>query len=248
MERVVLFVHGFPFDGSMWREALAALPAGWRGLAPDLRGFGGTSPPGEDAYGMERHAADLVGLLDAEGVGRAVVCGLSMGGYIAFALRRLAPDRVAALILADTRAGPDTEEARRGRYELAQRVLREGRQPVIDGMLPKLLAESTPAARPELVERVEAMMRRAAPAAIAAALHGMAERPDATPDLPRIDVPTLVVVGGEDAITPPAEAEKMASLIPGARLELVPGAGHLTPIEQPESFGRAMAEFLGGLR
>jgi 3-oxoadipate enol-lactonase len=243
----VLFIHGFPFDGSMWRETLAGLPPGWRGLAPDLRGFGGTEPPDAHVYRMDDYARDLVRLLDDEGVARVVVCGLSMGGYVAFALRRRFPERVAGLVLADTRAGPDTEEARRGRYELAERVLREGHQPVIDGMMPKLLPEATRASRPELVARVEDMMRRASPAAIAAALHGLADRPDSSADLSAIDIPTLVVVGAEDALTPPAESELMAEAIPGARLEVVAGAGHLTPVEKPEEFGGVVGEFLGGL-
>lgn len=246
-DRVVLFVHGFPLDGSMWREAIEALPPGWRGLAPDLRGFGGTEPSAQAAYSMDRFADDLAALLDAEGIGRAVVCGLSMGGYITFAFWRRHRDRVSGLVLADTRAGADSDEARRGRLDLAERIRSEGHDPVVDAMLPKLLSESTRRERTDLVERVEAMMRRVAPAALSAALLGMAERPDATPDLASIDVPTLVVVGEEDAITPPAEAEKLAAGIEGARLVRVEGAGHLAPVEKPEVFGRALGEWIAAV-
>ena len=269
----LLFIHGFPFDGSMWDrqleggggpEAGPGVPAGWWAVAPDLRGFGRSPLDGdavptgrevaqsvalddEPVLTMARHADDLAALLDAEGGAPAVVCGLSMGGYVALALLRRHPRLVRALVLTDTRAGADDDEGRENRRRTAATVRQHGARPLASAMLPSLLAESTVRDRPEIVERVRRMIEDTAPATLIGALAGMAVRPDATGEIPGIGVPTLVVVGEHDAITPPAVAREMAEAIPGARLVTIPGAGHLAPLEAPEAFNGALGEFLQGL-
>jgi 3-oxoadipate enol-lactonase len=242
----VLFLHGFPFDRSMWRGQVERLSADFRVIAPDLRGHGGTTATREPST-MEEMAEDVVALLDELNVPRAVVCGLSMGGYVALALYRAHPSRVRALVLADTRAKADAEEARRAREENAQRALAEGTGPIVDSMLPKLLAGRTREGEPGVVARVREMMSAITPEGAAAALRGMALRRDQTDILPSIDVPVLVLVGSEDAVTPPSEAEAMHALIKGSRLRVVEGAGHVSNVERPEEFDLALAEFLESL-
>lgn len=241
---VVLFLHGFPFDRRLWAPQLAALPAGWRGIAPDLRGFGESSRTGDPAYTMEQHAADAIALLDHLEVERAVVCGLSMGGYIALAMQRSTPARVRALVLADTRAEPDSADARRQRAEQAQAIERDGEAPFIDGMLPKLLADDAPARAREVVRT---MMEATAPETLVRALRGLAERPDAREALAAIDVPTLVIGGTEDRITTPDVLRALAAAIPHARLELIEGAGHVSNLEAERAFNDALHSFLQAL-
>jgi pimeloyl-ACP methyl ester carboxylesterase len=243
----ILFLHGFPVSGAMWDPQVQACGGEFRTVVPDLRGHGGSDAPALDSYPMDLFAGDALALLDALGIERAVVVALSLGGYVAFALFRLAPERVRALVLADTRAAADTPESARGRKQLAARVRREGTAPAIDSMLPKLLAPGSAARDPGLLGRIEAMMRQARPAGVAASLTGLAERPDCFDLLPRISVPALIVVGGEDAITPPEESERMASRLPDASLMVIPGAGHVSNLEAPEAFNRALLGFLGRL-
>jgi len=262
----VVFLHGFPFDGSVWEPQLAALPAGWRGLAPDLRGFGESemgNRPGEVSTGkraggrvaldsepvltMARMADDIAELIDERAGGRAVVCGLSMGGYVAFELWRRHPDRVRALVLADTRAGADDDEARETRMRTAQTARSGGARPIATAMLPSLLAPATLEAESRVVEHVRDMILGTPSETLVAALAGMASRHDMTSVLPSIDVPTLVVVGEHDAITPPAGAREMAAAIPDTMLVEVPGAGHLANLEEPAAFNGALTTFLARL-
>ena len=244
----IVFVHAFPLHRGMWRRQLEAVAkAGWRAIAVDLRGFGG-SETGDSPFTMDGCADDIAGLLDHLGVTEpAVVAGLSMGGYVAFGCVRRHAHRVRALVLADTRAEPDTEEGRAGRYQLADRVLREGVRVVAESMLPRLVGETTRTQRPKVVAEVEELMEAARPEGVAAALRGLAERPDSRPDLSRIQVPTLVIVGDEDVITPPAAAEAIHGGVAGSRLQVVPGAGHLPNLETPEAFNTALIEFLTGI-
>ena len=242
----VVLLHGFVFDRSMWRGQVEALGERFRFITPDLRGHG-ESAATEGPATMEEMAADVAALLDELGVGRAVVGGLSMGGYVTLAFCRQYPERVRALVLADTRAEADSEEGRRGREELARLALAEGMRPVADTLTPKLLAPATVAARPEVVERVRAMVLGTKPAGAAAASRGMAQRRDQTDWLPEISAPTLIIVGSEDAITPPAGAEAMRAKIEGSRLVTIEGAGHASNLERPAEFNRALADFLGGL-
>jgi 3-oxoadipate enol-lactonase len=260
----VLFLHGFPFDGSIWDPQMAALPDGWLGLAPDLRGFGrsplgadelpsarrlgsGVAFPTEAVLTMDVLADDAAELLRSRDTGPAVVCALSMGGYVAFALLRRHPDLVRALILLDTRPGPDGDEARENRRRMAATARESGAAPVASAMLPQLLSPSTRRERSDVAERLRAMIQGSSPRTIVAALAGMAARRDSTALLGGIRVPTLVIVGAEDAITPPSEARAMAGAIPGARLAIVGGAAHLPGLEQEEVVNARIAEFLAEL-
>jgi 3-oxoadipate enol-lactonase len=244
--RPFVLLHGFPFNRSMWREQAAALSETCRVVTPDLRGLGETSA-GTGPATMEEMAEDLSALLDELGVGRAIVGGLSMGGYVALAFLRAHVSRVGALVLADTRAQADTDDARRTREETARRALAEGMEPIADAMLPKLLAPATRERRPDVVARVREMILGSNPEGAASALRGMAARRDQTDLLEAAGVPTLVVVGSEDAITPPSEAEAMSAKIKGSRLVKIEGAGHVSNVERPGEFNRALADFLSGL-
>jgi pimeloyl-ACP methyl ester carboxylesterase len=241
----LVLLHGFPFDRSMWRGQTSALGGEFRVVAPDLRGLGET-PLGNDVT-IEAMADDVAALLDELKLGRVVLGGLSMGGYVAFEFFRKFPGRARALVLADTRPQADTEEGRRAREENAQRALKEGMVPIVEAMLPKLLSAKTRERGGEVLERVRAMMLGTSPEGAAAALRAMALRRDQTDLLPSINVPTLIVVGDEDSITPPSDAEAMTAKIEGSRLVVVEGAAHLSNVERPEEFNRALVKFLRGL-
>lgn len=240
----VLWVHGFPLTRNLWRPQVADLADCGRHIVPDLRGFGETDAP-TGVYTMDGYAQDLSGLLDALEVRRAVVSGLSMGGYIALSFARLYPDRLLGLILADTRATADSAEVAQTRRDNAAKTLREGTKAVVDGMFPKLLAPATLARQPDIVRMVRAMLQAARPQGVAGALGGMADRADSTPYLKDIMAPTLIIVGEEDAITPPKDSQQMAQSIPGSHLVEIAQAGHLSNLEQPDAFNRAVRTFLG---
>ena len=240
----VLFVHGFPFDRTVWRHQLATLSR-VRRIAPDFRGVGDSgAPPGADGYSLTRYADDLVAVLDAVGVRQAVLCGLSMGGYVIFELLRRHPERVKALILADTKPEPDSAEAKRGRDELTQVAQRDGQEAVIERLLPRLLAAATQATQPEVAGQVREMAHRWSVPALVGALRTLRDRPDSTDTLRGVRLPTLVLVGSEDQIAPPDTARAMAQLIPGAQYHVVPAAGHIAPLEQPLATSRVVADFL----
>jgi pimeloyl-ACP methyl ester carboxylesterase len=239
---VALF-HGFPLDRSMWDAQVEALSPRARLIVPDLRGFG-ESTVREGATRMETFAADARALLDHLRIERAVIGGLSMGGYVAFAFYRLCPDRVQALILCDTKAAADTPEARKGRAETAELARAQGMHAIAERMLPRLLAPATFDARPETADRVRRMILRAPVAGVVGALQGMAERSDAVPLLPEIRCPVLIVVGANDVISPPAEAEAMRAKLPNGRLVVVANAGHMAPMENPGDVNAAIETFL----
>jgi 3-oxoadipate enol-lactonase len=241
----VLFLHAFPLGLVMWDEQARALADAYQVVRFDARGFGG-SPPGDGLLTMERIAEDAVGVLDRLGIPSAVVAGLSMGGYAALALVSRHPDRLRALVLADTRAGPDSAEAKATRAAQAEKVRREGASAIADAVLPKLLGATSHQQRPELVARVRRTIESNPPRGIADALAGLAARADSMPTLREIRVPTLVVVGEEDTITPPAEAEALQRGIAGSRLATIPRAGHLANLENPEEFNRQLRAFLDG--
>jgi len=240
-----VLVHGFPLDRTMWRHQLAALTR-WKRVAPDLRGCGASSAP-SDGYSMGRYADDLIAVLDSLGEQQAVFCGLSMGGYVLFELLRRHPERVRALVLMDTRAEADTIEGKRARDELIAVAKSEGAEGIAKRMLPKLLAPSTVQTQPEVERQVGEMIRRTSVVGIVGALEAMKERPDSRPLLSQIKVPTLVMVGVDDTLTPPPLSRAMADAIPGARYAEVPAAGHLAPLEQPLVASRLLADFLAGL-
>jgi 3-oxoadipate enol-lactonase len=218
----ILWLHGFPLTSRVFEKQRAI--AGFEHLMPDLPAL----------ESMDDYARFAVGQLDARGIEKATFAGLSMGGYICFAVLRLFPERVSGLILIDTRETADTEEARKGRYESIARVEQQGVAAVADAMLPKMVVSE--ALKPEVRE----IMMSASPEFVMAALRAMAARPDSSPLLPSIAVPTLVVVGEEDTITPPSDAERMAAAIPGARLVRIPGAAHLSNYEKPEALNAAV--------
>jgi YbgC/YbaW family acyl-CoA thioester hydrolase len=239
----ILFIHGYPLDRTIWRGQIDGLD-GYRRIAPDLRGMGQSDAP-DLGYGMGIYAADLAALLDALGVGEVVLCGLSMGGYVIFEFLRRWRDRVRAVILVDTRAEADGTEARRTRDVVAGTARESGAGAIADAMLPRLLAPGTVEASPELAERIRRMMAATPVAGIVGALAAMRDRRDATGLLPTLaGLPALVIVGEEDAITPPDGARRIAAAIPGARLVVVPGAGHLTPVERPSETTAAIRDFL----
>jgi 3-oxoadipate enol-lactonase len=256
----LLLVHGFPLDHTMWKYQIAELASARRVIAPDLRGFGksavtpgiltpGIVTPGIVTPGivtMEQFADDLDALLSALGIAEPVtLCGLSMGGYIAFLFMRKYPQRVARLILCDTRAAPDTPEAAEARRKNAQRVLEIGVGELVQTMFGKLFAPETIRERPADVEAVRQVMLASPPQGVAAALLGMAQRPDSTPLLNVIRVPTLVIVGEHDVISPADEMRHIAAAIPQARFSLIPRAGHMAPLEQPEAVNGVIGAFVG---
>jgi 3-oxoadipate enol-lactonase len=242
----LLLAHGFPHDGTLWRPQLDGLAGVARVLAPDLRGFGRSGGAGS-ATSVDDHADDLACVLDAAGVERAVVGGLSMGGYVALAFWRRHRARVRALVLADTRAGADDEAGRAKRQELMTVAREQGAAAVADRMLEGMVGRSTRRRAPDLVADVRAMLARQPVDAIVAALQALHDRPDSTPDLATIDVPTLVLVGEEDVLTPPAEARRLHEGIAGSRLETIAAAGHVSPLERPAAANHALHDFLASL-
>ena len=237
----LLLIHGFPLDHSMWTHQVATLK-GWRRIAPDLRGCGLSEAAGD--YSMATYADDLVRLLDQMQVKKAVVAGLSLGGYIAFELVRRYRDRVAGLILLDTRAEADTPEGRASRETLIEVARKAGPGAVGERMLPRLLGRTTQRTQPHLVPQVKEMAERWSVPGMVGALGAMRERPDSTALLHTVDVPTLVVVGEEDEVTPPTLARAMTSAIPSAAMTTIAAAGHLSALEAPSAVSRVMAEFL----
>lgn len=240
---VLLFVHGFPLDSRMWRQQIASFSKSHRVLVPDLMGFGQTplEPPQEKLL-MADYAKGLSALLDALSIREPVtLIGLSMGGYVALAFWKHFTDRLKGLGLVHTRAVADTPEGAKGRHETAAKVLKEGMGVVEGTMLPKVLA---PGASPNVAKEVKEMMLATSREGAAAALRGMAERPDFRPELPKIRVPTFVLCGDHDPIAPEAEMEEMAKAIQGSRFAVIHGAGHLSPVEKPAEFNAALRGWL----
>ncbi|MDQ7849664.1 MAG: alpha/beta fold hydrolase [Armatimonadota bacterium] len=238
----VLFLHAFPLNRRMWAPQQDALRGQARMLAVDFRGFGESDlSPGP--YTLEDLAGDVLGLARSLGVNSAVVVGLSMGGYVAFRLVARAPEFVRALVLADTRAEADTPEGRAGRLALAERAQREGLA-ALEQLLQGLVGPTTRASRPEVAARLRQIIGDPPAEALAGALRALAGRPDSRPQLPAITAPTLVLVGEEDGLTTPNSARVIAEGIRGARLVLLPRAGHLSNLEAPEAFNRELVAFV----
>ena len=242
----VVLLHAFPLSSAMWREQREALDGRYRVLTPDTRGFGG-SPLGDDEPSLDRCADDVVALLDRLDLDRVVLGGLSMGGYVAMALLRRHPERVRALVLADTKAGADPDAGRANRLRIAEAVERDGSGVLVDEVLPALLGPTTTSQRPEVAGRVRALVQAAPPAAAAWAQRAMAARPASLDVLAQTDVPALVLVGDEDALSPVADAHAMADALPQGRLVVLPGAGHLSAVEVPTQFAAALGAFLDDL-
>jgi pimeloyl-ACP methyl ester carboxylesterase len=238
----LLLIHGFPLNRSLWRRQLAAF-SGWQCIAPDLRGLG-RSPGLEPVRGIGQYADDMAALLDALKIRRAVVCGLSMGGYVALEFLRRYPERLLALGLFSTRAEPDSADGKKARDAAITLVEQDGLPALADSMLPKLLG---PASATGLIRTVRKMIVGSPPAGIIAALRAMRDREDSRPLLGGIRVPTLVLAGRDDTLFPAGTAETLAEAIPGALLTMVERAGHLAPLEQPTPVNKALTAFLGSL-
>lgn len=240
----LLLVHGFPLDHSMWKHQIQGLTGALRVIAPDLRGFG-KSGVTDGTVSMEQFADDLAALLDALNLEQPVaLCGLSMGGYIAFAFARKYPQRLSRLILCDTRAVGDDPAAKKKRRESADRVLAAGVGGLVEDMLPRLFHPLTLERHPRDVEQIKQVMMDANPHGVAAALQGMAERPDSTALLKKIRVPTLVIVGEKDLISPAKEMREIADGISGARFVKVAEAGHMAPLECPQVVNAELRAFV----
>ena len=241
-ESVLLLLHAFPLNAGMWEQQLALAELGWRVIAPDLAGFGDS--PASPVSSMDDYAGGVVDLLDALHIHQAVVGGLSMGGYVAFAMMRHATRYVRALVLSDTRSQADTPEGVEGRRRMLALLEEKGPAGVADEMIPKLLGSSTLATSPEIVARVRSLILSNSAEAIAGAIRALMSRPDSTPLLHTIHCPTLIIVGEDDTLTPPGLSREMHTAIAGSELVTIPGAGHLTSMEQPAAFNDALAGFL----
>jgi pimeloyl-ACP methyl ester carboxylesterase len=239
----VLLIHAFPVNADMWRPQLERVPEGWRFIAPDMCGYGpGPAPPRR--LTLDDAAADTAAFMDHLRIDRAVIGGLSMGGYITMALFRRSPERFDGMILADTRAEADTPEGRDGRRKLIELVRAKGPAAVADHMLPKLLSAAAREQQPELVASVRQMIESTNVDGLAAALEAMMARPDSTSDLSHVNCPALILVGAEDEVSPESSARAMENTIDRSRVVVLPGAGHLSNLESPDAFSRAISDFL----
>jgi 3-oxoadipate enol-lactonase len=243
----VLLLHPFPAHHALWLPAAQTLLSRYRVILPDLRGHG-DSAVGEGPATMQKHANDIARVLDHAEVGRAPLAGVSIGGYALFEFWRRYRGRVAALILCDTKAQADTAEARAARLQAAADVLEQGTEPFIDSMIPKLFGRTTINTRPDLLKAPKEMMMKMSPEDISLVQKGMAERPDSVAILNTINVPTMVVAGDEDTLTPVRDAELMRQNIPGSQLKVVPRAGHYAVWEQAEEVGKLVRQFLDSLQ
>ena len=250
--QTILFVHGFPLSHAMWRGQLETLKAKFRVVAPDLRGFGSSPLPAsvdaEAKTTMRQMADDCAAALDALQIAEPVVlCGLSMGGYVAWQFAKHHTGKLRGLILCDTKAAGDTSEAAETRRKMAEHVLKHGTGAVAEAMPGKLFAQVTYKENPEIVAEVRKTIEATSPQGLAAAQRGMAEREDVRAWLPQIDLPTLVIVGREDAISPVDEMRAIADAIPGAKFHVVEQAGHMAPLEQPGDVNSLIADFVTSL-
>jgi 3-oxoadipate enol-lactonase len=239
----LLLVHAFPLNARMFEAQLALAGSGWRVIAPHLRGFGGGTADAP-ATSVDDHAGDVIDLLDTLHIDEAVIGGVSMGGYIAFAIFRHAPRYFQGLILSDTKSQADTPEGIEGRKKMLQLVEAKGAAGVAEDMVPKLLGETTKRSRPTVVEEVRSLILANSADGIAGAVRALMTRPDSASLLSTIHCPTLILVGEEDGITPPPLAEEMQRGIAGSQLKVFPAAGHLPNLETPDTFNATLAEFL----
>jgi pimeloyl-ACP methyl ester carboxylesterase len=239
----LVLLHAFPVDRRMWDAQLTALSNRFRVIAPDFRGFGQSADAANGTFTIETLADDVHELLGTFGATPAVVAGCSMGGYVALALAAKYPADLKGLILVDTKAEADTGEAREGRQKMIELVRKSGAAGIAEQMLPKMLAKDAAEKRPNVAKRLRELMESCPPETIAHALAAMRDRPDRSGELAAIQVPTLILVGDGDQVTPPKVAEAMHAKIAGSTLTVISGAGHMTPMEQPELVNRAIREF-----
>ena len=242
----VVLLHAFPLAAAMWRPQLERVPTGSRIIAPDLRGFGRTplAPEADRPITIHDYAEDVGALMDALEIESATIGGLSMGGYVTLALHRASPERFTGMLLADTRSPADTPQGREGRMRMREALAAGGARAVADQMLPKLLAGIAREDTPDAPAQVRAIIEGASPDAIDAAIGALMDRPDATPGLADISCATFVLVGEHDEITPVADAESMQRAIGRSTLIVIPRAGHLSSIDQPAAFSKALEDFV----
>src|SRR5262245_3586567 len=239
----VILIHAFPMNQAMWDDQVLALAPICRVITMDLRGFGASDIP-RGPYWMALMASDVRGLMARLGIERAILAGLSMGGYVAMSFYHNFPDSVSGLVLADTRAAADTPEGRERRFASAEKADRDGVESIVDEMVRLLLSQAAIDTRPDVVNRVRQIALQKGPEGLAAAQRGMADRPDSTQMLANVDCPTLVLVGSEDRLSTPEETRGWQERIPNSRLGMISGAGHLSNIEQPEAFNTAIVDFI----
>ena len=240
----ILFVHSFPLNHSIWQSQLDVFSESHRVIAPDLRGFG-RSGVTRGVSTMDQFADDLNALLNELGIDQPITyCGLSLGGYIAWAFMRNYPDRLRSLILCDTRAMADTPEAIEERKALAEAVISRGSEVAVETMLPKFFAVKTHEDRSEIVDMARSIIQKTDPQGMAAALYGIAQRPDSTSLLQEIAIPTLLVVGVEDKVSTAEEMRTMSEQIVDSELVVIPHAGHMAPMEDPTMVNASIKEFI----
>jgi 3-oxoadipate enol-lactonase len=249
--RACILIHAFPLRADQWLPQLHRVPPGWRLIAPDVRGFRGIGRAyqdvGLDGATMATHAADVLQLMNHLDIDRAVVGGISMGGYVSLAVARAAATRLDGIVLADTKATADTEDGRAARDAAIAKVRTEGVAAIADAMIPKLLGPTTQTTQPDLTEAVRALILRNTPDAVASALEAMKSRPDSMPLLSTLACPALVVCGLDDGLTPPADSEAMVAALPNASTVWLPDVGHLSNLEAPLAFTDSLNGFLAGL-
>lgn len=243
----VVLIHGFPFSKEMWRPQIDALKDHYYAVTYDVRGHGG-SDTGDGQYSVEYFVDDLIALLDHLRISRAVTAGLSMGGYIALRAIERHPDRFRGLVLADTRSEPDGNDGRVKRASQARSIKTEGMEKFTETFLGAVFFEKTFRNNPDAVERIRKIILGTNPLAASGTLLALAARTDTTPSLYNISVPTLILVGQHDTITPPSAAQAIKSKIPGSEIHIIPNAAHLSNIENPEEFNGHLLNFLGKIK
>ena len=246
--RTLVLLHAFPIGANLWEPQMRSIPKGWRLITPDLRGFGGsTELDSLSALSIGDYADDVIDLLQELAVEKAVIGGCSMGGYVTMALYQSAPQLFEGMVLANTRAGADSPESRANRRNMLALVDREGASGVAREMMPKLLGKTSHETRSDAEANVRRLIKQQSPVAIRSAIHRMMHRPDSSALLAQVSVPTLVITGEEDEMIPVEESRRIAGAIPGAKLVIIPGAGHLANLEQPEAFNAQLSAFLAAL-
>lgn len=239
----VVFIHGFPFDHTMWEPQMKALPNDIRAITYDIRGHG-DSEVGDGQYSIEYFVDDLIGLLDHLVIQQAVICGLSMGGYVALRAIERHPDRFKALILCDTRSEPDGNEAKVKRAGQAKAVKANGTKEFAAGFVKAVFTQQSLDSKPEIVGKIRSIIEATSPTGISGTLLAMASRTDTTPALSSIKVPTLILVGEHDTLTPPSASQAMKEKIAGAEMHVIPGSAHMSNLENAEFFNEKLIGFL----
>jgi pimeloyl-ACP methyl ester carboxylesterase len=242
--RHVLFLHAFPLHAEMWEHALGSLPDGWRGIAPDFRGFGRSTLPPGDKHRIIDFAGDMIDLLDRLDITEAIVVGCSMGGYVLFEMIHTAQNYVAGAVLVSTKATADTPEGRKGRLAMIDRLEKNGVEAIADDMLPKLLGDTTRRERPDLEKQLRNSIQSNKAETIKMAIGALMERADSTSLLHHMSMPSLIIAGAEDTLIPPSQATEMHREIPNSACELIPAVGHLPNLEQPAAFDALLDQYL----